>query len=664
MAGFNCQSLNTQQPLLFWLPSFGKSCTFTVKITITTTTMAYNSVINKAIHLLKKVKPAQDEQTSATPSPFLPKGGAFLVNPTPAAEIFVPEMWNEEQKLMADSLQTFIEQEILPILEEIDSQKNPALVPGLLEKAGEMGFLSLAIPEAYGGLDVDFNTNLLFGEVGALGFSFATTIGAQTSIGSLPIVFYGTDEQKVQYLPGIATGALKAAYCLTEPGAGSDANSGKTKATLNPAGTHYLLNGQKMWITNGGFADVFIVFAKIEQDKDLSAFIVEKAFGGISLGAEEKKLGIKGSSTVQVFFTDCPVPVGNLLGKRGDGFKMALNILNTGRIKLAAGAVGGCKMAITKSVQYANERQQFGKPIAQFGAIQHKLAEAAARTFAAESATYRIGYYIDQKCQELTQKGISPSEAKLQAIKEFAIECAIMKVHASEVLAYVVDEALQVHGGMGYAVETGIERGYRDARITRIYEGTSEINRMLSVAELFKRAFKNKEIDLSAQLKSIPGHLLKNTLPNALTSGGKFAAEKQLVQNLKDAFLLVGLRAAQKLKMELAEQQEIVLLLADMLAESFVSESVWLRIEKLYAEPTEKTEDLKLKKHLARIYLYESVNKARRCGEDAINGFAQGAEKTLLLALLHRLLPRYEVNPIQLRRKVAHYLSRQNKYAF
>ncbi|OWY20931.1 acyl-CoA dehydrogenase [Sphingobacteriales bacterium UPWRP_1] len=627
--------------------------------------MSYTAnIVDKAVHLLNKVRPSAETTENGVEEQKTPKGGDFLVKTTPAAHVFIPEEWNEEQVMMANSLREFIEQEIHPILEELDAQKDPELSPRLLEKAGEMGFLSLAIPEEYGGLDMDFNTNLLFGEVGALGFSFATTIGAHTSIGSLPIVFYGNDDQKARYLPQIATGQLKAAYCLTEPGAGSDANSGKTKAMLNSAGTHYLLNGQKMWITNGGFADVFIVFAKIDQDEDLSAFIVEKAFGGIELGAEEKKLGIKGSSTVQVFFTDCPVPVENLLSKRAEGFKIALNILNTGRIKLAAGAVGGCKMAIHKAIQYANERVQFEQPIAQFGAIQHKLAETTARTFAAESATYRIGYNIDQKYRELLAAGFTSSQAKLNAIKEFAIECSVMKVHASEVLAYVVDEVLQVHGGMGYAVETGIERGYRDARITRIYEGTSEINRMLSVGELFKRAFKNKEIDLSGSLKQLPLHLLKNTLPN--TGNDKFAREKELVQNLKDAFLLVGLRAAQKLKMELAKQQEIVLLLADMLAEAYVSESVWLRIEKLYAkeEGAKKTEELKMKRNLARIYLYESLDKARKAGEDAITGFATGAEKAVLLRLLYRLLPKYEVNPIQLRRKVAEYLSRQNGYAF
>lgn len=627
--------------------------------------MSYLSIIDKAVKFLKKVKP--DNDTPLLPDEnrtrLAPKGGAFLVSPTLAADIFVPEEWNEEQRMMAASLREFIEQEIHPILEELDAQKDPTQSPRLLEKAGELGLLSLAIPEEYGGLDLDFNTNLLFGEVGATGFSFATTIGAQTSIGSLPIVFYGTTEQKAKYLPGICTGKLKAAYCLTEPGAGSDANSGKTKAILNAQSTHYLLNGQKMWITNGGFADIFIVFAKIDQDKDLSAFIVEKAFGGIDIGPEEKKLGIKGSSTVQVFFTDCPVPKENLLGGRADGFKIALNILNTGRIKLAAGAVGGSKLAIGKSIQYANERIQFGKPISSFGAIQHKLAEATARTFAAESATYRIGYNIDLKCKELVAQGVDPSQAKLLAIKEFAVECSIMKVHASEVVTYVVDESLQIHGGMGYAVETGIERGYRDARITRIYEGTSEINRMLSVAELFKRAFKNKEIDLQASLKSLPLHLLKGTLPS--TSSDKFAREKQLVQNLKDAFLMVGLRAAQKLKLELADQQEIVLLLADMLAEAYVSESVWLRIEKLsIADEGKKSEAYKMKRNLARIYLYESVNKARKAGEDAITGFATGAEKTLLMTLLNRLLPRYDVNPIQLRRKVAEYLCKQNDYPF
>lgn len=589
-------------------------------------------------------------------------GGNFIVRTTEADSIFIPEEFNEEQLMIADSFKEFMLQEIIPIIDEIDAMKDKALVPSLLEKAGELGLLSLAIPEAYGGLDLDFNTNLLAGEIAALGFSFATTIGAQTSIGSLPIVYYGTKEQKEKYLPGIISASLKASYCLTEPDAGSDANSGKTKALLNEAGTHYLLTGQKMWITNGGFADIFIVFAKIEEDEKLSAFIVEKDFGGISLGPEEKKLGIKGSSTVQVFFNECPVPIANLLGERQGGFKMALNILNTGRIKLAAGAIGGAKMALTKAITYANSRKQFNQSIGSFGAIQHKIAESAVRLFASESAIYRIGKNIDNKYDELVSSGLASAEAKLEAIREFAIECAIMKVHGSEVVTYVVDESLQVHGGMGYAVETGIERGYRDARITRIYEGTNEINRMLAVGELFKRAFKYKAIDLTGALKTAPKDWIYQRIPFR-NKKERFYTEKQHIQNLKNVFLLVGLRAAQKLKLTLADQQELVMNLSDILAEAYVCESVWLRVEKLYKQQVGiKDKALIMKHKMAQVYLYEAINKVSKAAEDAILSFTKGAEKKVMLTVLAQLCSRYDINPLAVRREIADYYLTQNHY--
>ena len=437
------------------------------------------------------------------------KGGEFLTKKTLPANVFIPEEWNEEQMMLVEMIHDFLKKEIHTLPEELDASKDLDYVAGLIDKSAELGLCGLAIEEKYGGTDLDFNTGLLFTEALAPGFSFATTIGAHVSIGSLPIVYYGTEEQKKKYLPKIASAEYKAAYALTEPGAGSDANSGKTKATFSKDEKSYLINGQKMWITNAGFAYIFIVFAKIEDDKDLSAFIVEKGFGGITLGDEEKKLGIKGSSTRQVFFNDCPVPLDNLLGKRQEGFKIALNILNSGRIKLAAGSIGGIKFALNKSITYANERIQFNKSISEFSAIQHKIGEMVRLIFASESAIYRTGKNIDEKEEELKKLNLPKNEIKLKALREFAIECALLKGYSTEALAYGVDETLQIYGGMGYSAEAGVEMGYRDARITRIYEGTNKINRMLSFAELMKRAFKTKEVNLQKAGKAIPKIIFK-----------------------------------------------------------------------------------------------------------------------------------------------------------
>lgn len=594
------------------------------------------------------------------------KGGAFITGETDYRDIFLPEEWTEEQLMVRDMVKDFCLKEIhglgIDKAAALDASKDLPFIVELLEKSAELGLCGLSIDKEYGGLDLDFNTGLLFGEAIALGFSFATTIGAQTSIGSLPIVFYGTPEQKQKYLPGIATAHLKASYCLTEPGAGSDANSGRTKATLLPDGKGYLLNGQKMWITNGGFADVFIVFAKIEDDKDLSAFIVEKAFGGIQLGKEEKKLGIKGSSTVQVFFNNCPVPAENLLAKRGDGFKIALNILNTGRIKLSAGAIGGSKFAISRAVEYANQREQFGKPISSFGAMQYKIGEMVTRTFATESAIYRTGSNIDRKQEEFVKQGMEKSQAKLQAVREFAVECAILKVVGSDVLDYVVDEALQMHGGMGYAVETGIEMGYRDARITRIYEGTNEINRLLSVAELTRRALKTKEVDLIGAGKKLPGLFFKQLLPFKSTGG--FAEERRIVQNIKAAFLLISGAAGNKLREKMVDEQEIVMNLADILAEGYIAESVLLRVMKLSEKKGHPAEELNVQRQLLQLYLYESLDKVRKAGRDAIAAYATGIEKSVMNTLLKLLTPAYNVNSKELRRAVAGYAVKKNAYPF
>ncbi|MFN8300233.1 MAG: acyl-CoA dehydrogenase family protein [Chitinophagales bacterium] len=594
------------------------------------------------------------------------KGGAFITGETDYKDIFLPEEWSEEQLMVRDMVKDFCLKEIhglgIDKAAALDASKDLPFIVELLEKSAELGLCGLSIDKDYGGLDLDFNTGLLFGEAIALGFSFATTIGAQTSIGSLPIVFYGTPEQKQKYLPGIATAKLKASYCLTEPGAGSDANSGRTKATLLPDGKGYLLNGQKMWITNGGFADVFIVFAKIEDDKDLSAFIVEKAFGGIQLGKEEKKLGIKGSSTVQVFFNNCPVPAENLLAKRGEGFKIALNILNTGRIKLSAGAIGGSKFAISRAVEYANQREQFGQPISAFGAMQYKIGEMVMRTFATESAIYRTGSNIDRKQEAFVKQGMDKSQAKLLAVREFAVECAILKVVGSDVLDYVVDEALQMHGGMGYAVETGIEMGYRDARITRIYEGTNEINRLLSVAELTRRALKTKEVDLIGAGKKLPALFFKQLLPFKGKNG--FEEERRIVRNIKAAFLLISGAAGNKLREKMVDEQEIVMNLADILAESYIAESVLLRVMKLAEKKDHPAEELAVQRKLLQLYLYESLDKIRKSGRDAIAAYANGIEKGTMNYLLRLLTPAYNVNSKELRRAVAAYAIKKNAYPF
>ncbi len=596
------------------------------------------------------------------------KGGSFLTHSTNPEDIFISEEWNEEQRMIADMVREFciknIQEPMLKMGREFDVHhpEDKAEIVRLLEEAGKLGLCGVAIEEQYGGMNLDFNTGLLFSEVIALGLSFATTIGAQTSIGSLPIVYYGTDAQKAKYLPGIATGELKAAYCLTEPTAGSDASAGKTKATLSPDGENYLLNGQKIWITNGGFADVFIVFAKIEDDEKLSAFIVEKVFGGISLGAEEKKMGIKGSSTVQVFFDNCSVPKENLLSERGAGFKIALNILNTGRIKLGAGTIGGCKFCISKTMEYAVERKQFGKPIVEFGAIKHKFGEMIARTFAIEAALYRTGRNIDLKRAEFVENGMLESEAKLNAIREFAVECSILKIKGSEAACFVTDEGIQIFGGMGYASETGIETGYRDARITKIYEGTNEINRMLSVGELTKRAIQTKEIDLMTAGKKIPFYLFKQLLP--FKSNGELAAERRIVQNLKYCFLLISGTAGRKLGKKLVDEQEIVLNFSDILAEAYIGESVLLKYEKLRTKKDVDTEKLAIQKKIVQLYLYEALDIARKASNDAIAAYASGGERRRMRYLVGLLLKPYDVNPKALRRTITDYCAKNGGYCF
>jgi alkylation response protein AidB-like acyl-CoA dehydrogenase len=589
------------------------------------------------------------------------KGGEFLIRETQAHEVFIPEDFNEEQKMIAQTCKDFLKQEIHPRLDEIDSMKNPQLMPQLLDKAGELGLLGTSVPQELGGFGMDFNTTMLVAEVLGAGHSFAVAISAHTGIGTLPILYYGTEAQKKKYIPKLASGEWKAAYCLTEPDSGSDANSGKTKAVLSADKKYYIINGQKMWITNGGFADVYVVFAKIDNDKNLSAFIVEKAFGGITMNEEEKKMGIKGSSTRQIFFNDCKVPVENLLSERENGFKIAVNILNIGRIKLGVAAVGGSKATLSIAINYSKERKQFGVPLATFGAIQHKLADVATHIFASESAHYRASQNIDDAYNAFIAAGMDSAQARLKALEEFAIECAILKVHGSEVLDYSVDEGVQIYGGMGFSAEGPMDRAYRDARINRIFEGTNEINRLLTIDMLLKRAMKG-HLDLMNPAMAVQKELMSIPDFGSDDDTAVFAKEKKALRNLKKAGLMVSGAAVQKFMMKLSEEQEVLMNLADMLIEGYVAESVLLRVEKLISLRGEKA--CELEKEMALIYLHHAIEKAASAGKSAITSFAEGDEQRLMLMGLKRFTKVEPYNLKNARRKVAKYLIEKGEYAF
>ncbi|MBI1770096.1 MAG: acyl-CoA dehydrogenase family protein [Bacteroidetes bacterium] len=589
------------------------------------------------------------------------KGGEFLIRETQAQDIFIPEEFNEEQKMIMQQCKDFLLKEVYPKLDEIDSMKDPKLMPHILDKAGELGLLGTSVPQELGGFGMDFNTTMLVAEVIGGGHSVAVALSAHTGIGTLPILYYGSDAQKKKYIPKLATGEWKAAYCLTEPDSGSDANSGKTKAVLTPDGKHYVITGQKMWITNGGFADIYVVFAKIDNDKNLSAFIVEKAFGGITMNEEEKKMGIKGSSTRQIFFNDCKVPVENLLSERENGFKIAVNILNIGRIKLGVAAVGGSKMAISKAIKYSTERKQFGTPISNFGAIKHKIAEAVTRIFASESAHYRASQNIDDAYHALVAGGMDSAKARLKALEDFAIECAILKVHGSEVLDFTVDEGVQIYGGMGFSAEGPMDRAYRDARINRIFEGTNEINRLLTIDMLMKRAMKGS-IDLMSPAMAVQKELMSIPDFGASDEEGIFVKEKKALANLKKAGLVVAGAAVQKFMMKLSDEQEVLMNLADMLIEIYVAESVLLRVEKLISQRGEKA--CEIQKEMALIYLHSAVEKAASAGKQAVYAFAEGDELRLMMLGLKRFAKIDPYNLKNARRKVANYAIEKGEYPF
>ncbi len=585
------------------------------------------------------------------------KGGEFLIKETAAEDIFTPEEFNEEQKMMADMCRDFIESEVLPNLDRIDAQEE-GLMQRLLDKAGELGLLSVSLPEQYGGFGKDFNTSLLVTEIVGAGHSFAVALAAHTGIGTLPILYFGNEAQKAKYIPKLASGELKASYCLTEPGSGSDALAAKTKAMPTPDG-QYILNGQKMWITNAGFADVFIVFAQVDGDK-FTGFIVDRDTPGLSFGNEEHKMGIKGSSTRQVFLSDVKVPKENILGEIGKGHLIAFNILNIGRIKLAAAALGAAKRTSTLAIRYAKERQQFKTPIANFGAIQHKLAEQAIRIFVSESAMYRAGHNIQQMEELLHEQGKSHEEALLGAAQEFAVECAILKVSGSEALDYVVDEGVQVLGGYGFSADYPMDRAYRDSRINRIFEGTNEINRLLTMDMLLKRAMKG-ELNLMGPAMAVQKELMAIPDFGAEEPEGLFGKEKNVLANIKKAILMSAGYAAQKFMQKLSFEQEILMGIADMVIELYVAESALLRVEKMAA--VKGGASVALYVDIVKTYLNDALDRISLSGKNTIVAMAEGDEQKMLLMGLKRFTKAEPFNTKEARRRIAASLIEKDAYS-
>jgi len=584
------------------------------------------------------------------------QGGGFLIQPSDPANTFTPEDFNEEQRMIETTCREFLDKEVLPHILDIDNQKE-GLMPSLLDKAGELGLLGAAIPQQYGGLGEDFVTATLINEALGGGHSFAVAMAAHTGIGTLPILYFGTEEQKQKYIPKLATGELKGAYALTEPGSGSDALGAKTTATLSEDGKHYLINGQKIWITNAGFADVFTVFAKVDGDK-FSAFIVERNTPGLSFGAEEHKMGIKGSSTRQLFFENCKVPVENLLGEIGRGHIIAFNILNIGRLKLCAAALGGAKRAIDTTIQYAVTREQFKTPIAEFGAIEHKLGEMAIKIFATESALYRSAKWIDEKEHALRAEGKPENETLLGAAEEYAIECAMLKVIGSETLDYVVDEGVQIHGGNGFSDEYNISRAYRDSRINRIFEGTNEINRLLTLDMYLKRAMKNR-INLMGPAMSVQKELMG--IPEFGENDAPFATEQTAVNNFKKAILMCAGAAVQKLMMKIEGEQEVLMYLADMLLDTFQAECMLLRTMKMQKN---NSENAALALDATRTFIADAADRINHAGKNAINAFAEGDDQRMMLMGLKRFTKTNNFNTKEARRRIAHKLITEKKYFF
>jgi alkylation response protein AidB-like acyl-CoA dehydrogenase len=586
-------------------------------------------------------------------------GGEFLIRETASHDIFIAEEFSEELLMMKKTCEDFVAQEIMTKVDAIDHQEE-GLMQSILDKAGELGLLGISVPEEFGGMGMDLKTTMLCTEALGAGFSFSVAYGAHTGIGTLPTLYYGSDYLKKKYIPKLASGEWKGCYCLTEPSSGSDANSGKTKAVLSEDGKHYILNGQKMWITNGGFADVYTVFAKIDNDENLSAFILDNTMEGITLNPEEKKMGIKGSSTRQVFFNNVKVPVENLLSERQNGFKIAVNILNIGRIKLGGGVLGGSKATLTDAVHYANERQQFGRSISKYGAIRYKIAEMATRIYGLESALYRATQNIDDAITSLVEGGMDKGQATLKGIASFAPECAILKVYGSEVLDYVVDEGVQIHGGMGYSAETMVERAYRDARINRIFEGTNEINRLLTVDMILKKAMKG-ELDLMTPAMKVAGDLM--SIPDFGDGAGSlFDEHKKYIVNFKKAILMVAGAAVQKLMMQLDKEQEILMNVADMMIQTYIAESTLLRTEKLVGIKGE--EACKEQIEMMKVLMYDASEIIGKAGREALCSFAEGDELRMMNMGMKRFIKMEAFNVKNARQAIAAKIIAENKYCY
>ncbi len=596
------------------------------------------------------------------------KGGEFLIRPSEYNALFIPEDFNEEQLMIKDTVRSFVNQEVMPYTDRIEKLEE-GLIPSILEKFAELGFLGTHMPESLGGGDLDYITNTLIGdEIGPSG-SFTVTYNAQTGIGMLPILYYGTEEQKNKYLPKMITGELKASYCLTEPTSGSDALAAKSTAVLNDAGTHYILNGQKMWITNAGFADVFTVFAQVsgnnqpKEQSGFSAFILEKGMAGFTLGAEEKKLGIKGSSTRQIYMENVQVPVGNLLGEVGKGHLIAFNVLNIGRFKLGASCLGGAKKLVDQSVEYAVEREQFQQPIANFGAIQYKLAEQAIRSFVTETAVYRTAQLIQNAEIQYKSQGMEFGQSKLEAAKEYALECSIIKIVGSETLDYVVDETVQIYGGMGYSEEGHIARAYRDSRINRIFEGTNEINRLVILNTVMRLAMKG-QLDLMTPGMAVQNELMNGVAPNE-TFSGKYATEQQTLSNFKKVLIMLLGTAAQEAmsgKIDLKEEQEILMNLSDVIIEIFNVEGVLMRVMKIAEQYNSKP--VEIYDAILKTLIHDSAARILKTGTDIVASFVAEALQPAFISGLRKFTKYPLQNIKENRRRIAAYMIAEKNYPF
>ncbi len=587
------------------------------------------------------------------------KGGEYLIKDAKPEDVFIPEEFDEEQLMIAQTCEDFVETEVAPHFDALDRHEE-GLMPSLLKKAGEMGLLGIAVPEEYGGFGQSFLTNMKANESIGSAYSFSVAFMAHTGIGTLPLLYYGNEQQKEKYLPLLATGEWLAAYCLTEPGAGSDANAGKTKAVLSEDGKHYILNGQKMWITNGGFADLLTVFAKIDNDRVLSAFLVESSTDGITMNPEENKMGIKGSSTRQIFFNDVKVPVENLLGRRGEGYRIALNILHVGRIKLGATVIGGMRRAINYSVNYANERKQFGSNLASFGAIKHKLAEQVIKTFSTESAVYRASKDIQDEIEHLKAAGKNYGEANIGAVAELEPECALLKVYGSESLDYIVDELVQIYGGMGFSAEAPADRSYRDSRINRIFEGTNEINRLIVADAQLKRGLRHK-IELMEKARALLENK-ENIRPVNLAGKDYFTLHHAYVAQLKKAILLLYPVLNDTFKKKLVYEEEIMISIANMSMYLYVLESTLLRVEKL-ASAGLKT-DTSVYRDILDVLLHNVMHIFKKETVDAVSAFMEGDEKREMLQLMDKLTFYDPVNAKEARRRIADKLIGDERYKF